>query len=171
MNCSRRRFKSRYRLPVWNPEGFRSDSIPGLEHPPGTIWYLKCTNRLRGWFESSYWEYRIFSHMRSCQCKNYIFWTTGTQVMIFISNLSKILDEKFHISQTTPVWESKFFTYERDTKEIFSIKKLAYKSTWNNIRNSAPKKFSLQVRSLSCVKMLLFLLLRGRTWISGKIAF
>ena len=60
--------------------------------------------------------------------------------MIFISNLSKILDEKFHISQTTPVWESKFFTYKRDTKEIFSIKKLAYKSTWNNIRNSALQK-------------------------------
>ena len=117
MNCSRRRFKSR------NPEGFRSDSIPGLEHPPETIWYLKCTNRLRGWFESSYWEHRIFSHMRSCQCKNYIFWTTGTQVMIFY--LEFIEDsswEILHLSNHTSLGLKIFYIWKGHKRSIFHHK-------------------------------------------------
>ena len=117
MNCSRRRFKSR------NPEGFRSDSIPGLEHPPETIWYLKCTNRLRGWFESSYWEHRIFSHMRSCQCKNYIFWTTGTQVMIFY--LEFIEDSRWeisHLSNYTSLGIKIFHIWKRHKRNIFHQK-------------------------------------------------
>ena len=123
MNCSRRRFKSRDRLPVWNPEGFRSDSIPGLEHPPGTIWYLKRTNRLRGWFESSYWEHRVFSHMRSCQCKNYIFWTTGTQVMIFY--LEFIEDSRWeisHLSNYTSLGIKIFHIWKRHKRNIFHQK-------------------------------------------------
>ena len=70
-------FKSRDRV---RPKSLR---VSGLEPAPGAIHHMKCTNRLLGRFRSSYWHHRIFLHMRSCRCKNFKFWSPGTQVTFF----------------------------------------------------------------------------------------
>ena len=66
-------FKSRDRV---QPKSLR---VSGLE----PIHHMKCTNRLLGRFGSSYWNHTIFLHMRSCRCKNFEFWSPGTQVTFF----------------------------------------------------------------------------------------
>ena len=73
-----------------NPSGFQTGSRSRLEPAPGAIQHMKCTNRLLGCYGSSYWHHTIFLHMRSCRCKNFEFWSPGTQVTFFCVEFDRI---------------------------------------------------------------------------------